>query len=486
MTSGPSTLLQLAHDALDSAMPWQLVTPDQPASEATAIDALVITGVTLASAQVGPGSLFACVPGRRVDGHDLAPSVVEAGAAALVTMRPLGVPVPQIVVKDPRRAVALLAAAFFGWPSRQLSLTGITGTNGKTSTAQLLNGVLNAVGRTSAVRGTLEGTLTTPEAPEFQAWLAQCRDGGLHSAVVEVSSHALELERVTGTWFEVGVFTNLGRDHLDFHGTPERYFAAKAKLFEAQRCGLAVVNRDDVHGRLLSDTVDIPVVGFSADDVEELCVDRFRLSYRWRGHGVQVPLGGRFHMMNSLAALTAASALGVDEAEAVAALATVPAVRGRFEVIEVADAPTVVVDFAHTPDALHEVLSTARSLVGAGRVFVVFGCGGDRDVPKRPLMGATAARLADGVILTCDNPRSEDPQHIIDAIVAGVNDVDAGRLVAVEVDRRAAISLALNAAAPGDVVVVAGKGHETTQIVGDVALPFDDADVVRQLLGVSP
>lgn len=477
MSASPISLSALIADALDARLVWRWA-HDEALNEAA------VALVTASTRDVTVGSLFVCVAGARHDGHDYASAAVQLGAVAVVTMRPLTVAVPQIIVSDTRRALGLLAAAHAGWPSRHLDVIGITGTNGKTSTAQLVAHILNTAGRPTSVRGTLDGTLTTPEAPELQQWLAARRDAGDHAAVLEVSSHALDLDRVAGTSFRLGVFTNLGQDHLDFHGTPERYFAAKAKLFEPQRCAAGVVNRDDVHGRLLADAASIPMTTYGLDDVSDVTVERFEHRYWWRGHQVRVPLGGRFHVMNSLAALTVANELGIDDAEAAGALATAPPIRGRFEVLEMAGSPTVVVDFAHTPDGLEQVLSTARALAGTGRVGVVFGCGGDRDAPKRPVMGAVAARYADAIVLTSDNPRSEDPQMIMDAIRAGIDEVDPQRMVFQDPDRRTAIAAALAWADPGDVVVVAGKGHETTQIIGGQVFPFDDAAVVRELLGV--
>lgn len=475
-------LAALAADACDGRLTWRLVWPDTW----TGPSSVAVCGVTASTHEVEPGFVFVCIAGQRHDGHDFAAEAIARGAVGVVTGRPLAVSVPRLEVDDTRVALGLLAAAQRGWPSRLIDVVGITGTNGKTSTAHLVAHILSSTARPCQVRGTLEGALTTPEAPDLQRWLAERHLAGDAAAVVEVSSHALHLERVAGTRFAVGVFTNLGRDHLDFHGTPERYFAAKAKLFDKGRCATGVVNRDDVHGRLLAHAADIPMVTFGLDDVDDVVVDRFEHRYSWRGHDVRVPLGGQFHVMNSLAALTAASVLGVDEAEAAASLASMGAIRGRFEVIEVPDAPTVVVDFAHTPDGLEQVLRAARAMVGAGRLTVVFGCGGDRDAPKRPVMGEVAARLADVVVLTSDNPRSEDPEAIIEAIRRGAVDAHPACPVWVEVDRREAVRTAVHGARPGDVVVVAGKGHETVQVVGGELLPFDDIAVAREALGDRP
>lgn len=467
----------LAEAALEGHMSWSL-----GQATSASVEHCVVTQVTASTEHVTPGALFVCVRGRRHDGHDLAPQAVASGAVALVTERELALAVPQIVVGDSRRAMGYLAAALAGWPSRLLDVVGVTGTNGKTSTAHLLAHILSFAGRPTQVRGTLEGALTTPEAPEVQRWLGDRVAAGDRGAVLEVSSHALELERVTGVDFRLGVFTNLGHDHLDFHGTPERYFAAKAKLFERERCAAGVVNRDDVHGRLLADVAEIPITTFGVDDLSNVTVSRFHHAYDWRRHRVHVPLGGAFHVMNSLAALTAAEVLGVDACVAATALRDARPVRGRFEVIDQPGAPTVVVDFAHTPDGLEQVLTTARTLLDGGRLIVVFGCGGDRDAPKRPVMGAVAARLADVVVITSDNPRSEDPRLILDAIRSGVDRAGGHSLVVEEIERRSAIVAAVAMAEPNDVIVIAGKGHETTQTIGDRVIPFDDAAEARRAL----
>jgi UDP-N-acetylmuramoyl-L-alanyl-D-glutamate--2,6-diaminopimelate ligase len=437
-----------------------------------------VTGVTHDSRQVGPGSLFCCVPGRVTDGHDHAPGAVAAGAVALLCERPLDLPVAQVVVADARATMGPVAAAFHGHPSASMDVVGVTGTNGKTTTTFLLQAILEAAGRPTGVIGTLSGARTTPEAPELQARLAELRDEGRRAVAMEVSSHALALDRVAGTRFRVAVFTNLSRDHLDFHETMEDYFAAKARLFEPRYADVAVVNADDPRGRLLADAASVPTRTYSLHDVEGLELGATTSTGTWRGHRLVVPLGGSFNVANALAALGAAVELGVDEATAVAGLAGAAQVPGRFEVVTTDQPFQVVVDYAHTPDGVEQVLKAARA-VAAGRVLVVLGAGGDRDWDKRPMMGEAAARHADVVVVTSDNPRSEDPEVIAAAVAAGA----AGhRDVRVELDRRAAIELAVRDARPGDIVVVAGKGHETTQTIGDRVLPFDDREVVRDVL----
>jgi len=341
--------------------------------------------------------------------------------------------------------------------------------------------VLESAGMPTGVIGTLTGKHTTPEGPDLQAQLAGFLAAGKRAVVMEVSSHALALHRVGGTRFSVAVFTNLGRDHLDLHGTVERYFAAKALLFEPVLSAHGVVNTDDLHGRLLLDAAPIPMTGFSQADLVDLEVTPVSHSYRWRGQHVHVHIGGQFNAMNSLAAATAAAALGIEPNAIAAGLGAAPAVPGRFEPVRAGQPFDVIVDFAHTPDGLREALQAARRASGDGNVIVVFGCGGDRDREKRPEMGAVGAELADRVVVTSDNPRSENPLTIINAVIAGVPADYRDRVVS-EPDRRQAFVAAFQIARPGDVVVIAGKGHETTQTIGSDVIDFDDRTVARHLL----
>jgi UDP-N-acetylmuramoyl-L-alanyl-D-glutamate--2,6-diaminopimelate ligase len=444
--------------------------------------AVAVTGMTIDSRSVREGDLFCCVRGEHLDGHELAGTAVAAGAVALVVDHRLDAAgaVPQLVVADTREAVGPLADALWEHPSRRLTMIGITGTNGKTTTSYLLAAVLEAAGWPTGVLGTLTGSFTTPEAPELQARLAGLAGEGKRAVAMEVSSHALAFRRVDGTRFRVAVFTNLGRDHLDLHGTPERYFAAKAGLFEPSFSERGVVNADDVRGRQLLDLAAIPITPFSLADAEELDVGPGASRFHWRGERVELPLGGRFNVANALAAATTAAVLDIDAATIARGLSATAPIPGRMEVIDAGQPFRVVVDFAHTPDALAGLLAELRG-VTRGRVIVVFGCGGDRDREKRPLMGRAAAEGADLVVVTTDNPRSEPPEAIIAAVVAGVPVPRRGNLVT-EADRRAAIALAFDAAGPGDVVVVAGKGHETTQTVAGERRPFDDRVVARMLL----
>ncbi len=463
------------------------------------LDEIIGAGIDIGSAvhdsrAVVAGSLYVCLRGDTFDGHDFARSAVEAGAVALLVDHELDEvgDVAQIVVDDTRLRAGPIAAAVAGHPSRELTTVGITGTNGKTTTAAMLTAIFETAGLSCGVVGTLHGPRTTPEATELQRTLRSFADAGRRAAVLEVSSHALALHRVDGTEFDAVVFTNLGHDHLDLHGSHEEYFRAKARLFDAAFAPLAIVNADDRYGRLIVDASgdDIRVVSYSVDELSDLEIESASHRYRWRGHHVDVPIGGDFNVSNSLAALTTAVELGISEDVAVRGLGQLETVPGRFEVIDHDAARkrnvTVVVDYAHTPDGLASVLESARHQVGPGGALVaVFGCGGQRDRAKRPEMGAVAARYADRVVVTSDNPRHEDPAAIIDEILAGIASSDRDCVDAV-IDRRMAIVDAIASAQAGDVVVIAGKGHERIQEIGDDVFEFDDRSVAATALEAHP
>jgi UDP-N-acetylmuramoyl-L-alanyl-D-glutamate--2,6-diaminopimelate ligase len=386
-----------------------------------------------------------------------------------------------------------MSAVVFGSPAEALTTIGVTGTNGKTTCTYLLEAILRAAGRTPGVIGTtgawIDGTAvpierTTPEAPDLQRLLARMRDRGVAAVAAEVSSHAMALRRVDGVRFDAAVFTNLSLDHLDFHGSMEAYFDAKARLFTDEHAVIGVVNLDDDWGARLADAAAIPIVTYGVRSLadlhaEDLAVGPEGSSFAVDGVRVRTALRGAFNVENCLAALGAARAIGIDLDAAAAALGTVEGVPGRMEIVDAGQAFPVVVDYAHTPDSIRFVLRGARSLA-AGRVIVVFGCGGDRDRAKRPSMGSAATSTADLTVLTSDNPRSEDPDAIIREIEPGA--VQGGGAYVVEPDRRAAIRLAIHEAGPGDVVVVAGKGHEATQEIRGAWIPFDDREVVREEL----
>jgi len=442
-----------------------------------------VTSVTYDSHAVASGALYCCVPGQSSDGHDHAPAAVAAGAVALLCERFVAADVVQARVASTRRAMAPVAAAFHGHPSRSLSVVGVTGTNGKTTVAHLLAAVLRAHGWDTGVMGTLDGPRTTPEAPELQAALARHLTAGAKAVALEVSSDALVQHRADAVWFAVAAFTNLSPEHLNTHGDMESYFAAKASLFDAERAGTGVVNADDPWGRRLLGSARLPLVAYSMADVTDVEVRPRSTRFRWDGQPVDLRLGGRFNVSNAVCAATVARVLGVGAAAVAAGLSDLGAVPGRYERVDVGQPFAVVVDYAHTPAALEQVLLAAREEAdGAGRVVVVFGCGGDRDRGKRPVMGEVAARLADVVVLTSDNPRSEDPAAILDEVRAGAG---AAPSLVVEPDRRAAVQSAVDAARPGDVVVVAGKGHETGQTAGGHTEPFDDRQVARSALAAA-
>jgi UDP-N-acetylmuramoyl-L-alanyl-D-glutamate--2,6-diaminopimelate ligase len=447
-----------------------------------------ISGLAYASQSVTAGALFFCVPGFRSDGHDFAPDAVNRGAAALVTERRLELGVPELVVDDVRAAMGPAAARFYGDPTAELDVVGITGTNGKTTTAFLVRHLLEAGGRQTGLLGTVKRVVggleeqverTTPEAIDLHQTFRQMLDGGDSAAAMEVSSHALELGRVAGIRFACRVFTNLTQDHLDFHGTMEAYFAAKRRLFEEP--GLAVVNVDDEYGRRLAAELDDVVTfgieheaDYRARDIEfDVMGSRFVVDAPDGELRIESPLPGIFNVQNVLGAIAAVRSLGVERIS----LEGFGRVPGRFEAVDEGQDFGVLVDYAHTPDSLENVLRAARELTGE-RLHVVFGAGGDRDRGKRPLMGDAARRLADRVLVTSDNPRSEQPEAIIDEVMEGAG-ADAGR----EVDRRRAIARAIDEAAPGDVVVIAGKGHEQGQeFENGRKEPFDDVTVAREAL----
>jgi UDP-N-acetylmuramoyl-L-alanyl-D-glutamate--2,6-diaminopimelate ligase len=429
---------------------------------------------------VAPGSLYCCVVGANVDGHDLAPEAVQLGASALLVERRLDLPVPQARVERVRPAMAEAAAALNGRPSEHMKVIGVTGTNGKTSVTHMLAAVLEASGWATGLLGTLTGPRTTASAPELQAALAAELRRGAKALAMEVSSHALVQHRVDAVHFAAAVFTNLSQDHLDYHGTMDAYFEAKSRLFRDGRAETAVVNVTGEWGRRLVPMVEGPVVTFSLADARVLEAGLTGTTFRWKGAEVRLPMAGLFNVENALAAATTASVLGVPEEVVAAGLSGLAPVRGRMEEVR-SDRPfSVLVDFAHTPDGLEQVLSSVRATLPAGsRLAVVFGCGGERDRAKRPLMGSAASRLADLAVITNDNPRSEDPLAIIDSVRHGV---DGPATVEVEPDRRAAMELAFRWARPGDAVVIAGKGHESGQESAGVTVDFDDVTVARQLL----
>jgi UDP-N-acetylmuramoyl-L-alanyl-D-glutamate--2,6-diaminopimelate ligase len=454
--------------------------------------AVVVRDVGFDSRETVPGAVFFCVPGANTDGHGHARDAIRAGAVALVVERWLDLDVPQIRVRAVREAMGPMSAVVFDEPSRSLTVVGVTGTNGKSTVVHLLDAVFRTAGHRTGSIGTVGAHIggepialarTTPEAPDLIRLLARMRDTGITSVAMEVSSHALDLGRVGGVRFDVGLFTNLSQDHLDHHGTMERYFEAKESFFTPERIDRAVVNLDDPWGRRLLD-VAVPLTTYGLDPAADVRGEDVRttpggLAFRVADREVSSPLRGVFNASNCLATIAACEVLGVDGADIVRGLASASQVPGRMEPIEAGQDFLAVVDYAHTPDSIRTVLAAARPLA-TGRVIVVFGCGGDRDRAKRSPMGAAATEGADLTVITTDNPRSEDPSAIIAEVERGA--VAGGGSYVIEPDRRDAIRLALRAAAAGDVVVVAGRGHEPMQEMGGAFLPFDDRVVVREEL----
>jgi len=443
-----------------------------------------VSDITNDSTQVSRGSLFCCVVGDLVDGHEFARDALNAGASALLVERELPLDCAQIVVTNTRRAMGEISSALYDHPSQKMRVVGITGTNGKTTTAHLLGAIFRQQGLNTEVLGTLSGARTTPESCDLQRSLWQAANAGVQAVVMEVTSHALVLQRIVGTQFDAVVFLNLSPEHLDFHKTQEQYYVAKASLFDGQFSSLGFINRDDVHGQLLLDATEINTVSFGLEDIENLEVTASSHSYVWREKKLHVPVGGKFNVSNSLAAATVAAGLGVGIVDIVSGLAAAGTVAGRFQSISNNVPFDVIVDYAHTPDALERVLDTTREIIApGGKIILVFGCGGDRDKTKRPQMGSIAATHADCVIVTSDNPRSEEPMDIAHQIISGIENIDRRSAVIVELDRRSAIELALMTARKGDVVIIAGKGHEITQTIGNHVLPFNDAQVANELIG---
>ena len=479
--------------------------------------AVEITGVSYDSRTVRPGDLFFCVSGFRDDGHEFARGALDAGAAALVVERPLGLGVPEVVVESARAAMAPVAARFYGDPSSELEVVGITGTNGKTTTAYLVRALFQATGEECGLLGTVKSVVggveravarTTPEAIDLQADFRAMLDGGEEACAMEVSSHALSLGRADGIHFSAAVFTNLSRDHLDFHETMEEYFQAKRRLFTgATPPRVSVVNVGDPHGLALAAEIEGVRTFVVGDDHADYRASGLRCTVEGCSFRLHTPAGegevalrmpGRFNVANALGALAAVHSLGGELDVLVSALEEGVRVPGRFEPVDEGQDFAVLVDYAHTPDSLENVLRAARELAGTGedgtgRVLCVFGAGGDRDRGKRPLMGEMAARLADVVVVTSDNPRSEDPEQIIAEImggIAGSGDSEhargqgpGARSVRSIADRAEAVAEAIACARPGDVLVIAGKGHEQGQeLAGGRKVPFDDVSVAREAL----
>src|SRR3954471_3673711 len=458
---------------------------------------VAVTSLTFDNRLAGPGTLFFCVPGFTRDGHDFAPDAVARGAVALVVQRPLGLGVPEVQVDDVRAAMAQAAARFYGEPTRTLKVAGMTGTNGKTTTAFLTRALLEGTGIRTGLLGTVKSVIggvehpvvrTTPEAIDLQRTFRAMLEAGDSACAMEISSHALELRRADAIHVAAAVFTNLTQDHLDFHPTMEAYFQAKRLLFASPLTQTRIANADDPYGRRLIAEFDCLTFAiereadYRAVDIRADATGCDFVAVTPDGDfPARVPLPGRFNVLNGLGAWAAARALGAPAPDLPAALAAAQTAPGRFQPVEEGQPFGVIVDYAHKPDALEQVLLAAREMA-AGRLIVVVGAGGDRDRGKRPLMGEIAARIADIALITSDNPRSEPPEAIIGEIVAGIPPNPHAE-VERDADRRASILRAIELARPGDVVVIAGKGHEQGQeFENGRKEPFDDSAVAREAI----
>ncbi|MBJ6363153.1 UDP-N-acetylmuramoyl-L-alanyl-D-glutamate--2,6-diaminopimelate ligase [Paenibacillus sp. GCM10012307] len=471
--------------------------------------ALIINGIETDSRKAGPGNLFICLPGHTVDGHDYAGDAIAKGAAALVVERLLPLEVPQLLVKDSRQAMAVLSNAFFGTPSRRLKLIGVTGTNGKTTTTYLIERILNDAGSKPGVIGTIEmryaGQVfpmsgTTPEALDLQRSLNHMAEAGTDYCVMEVSSHALEQGRVKGCHYRTAIFTNLTQDHLDYHGSMDQYAAAKGLLFsrlgneyaqaESER-SYAVFNADDPASRQLSGLTSAEVITYGIDSEADVRASQIRITakgtsfivHTFKGEAeITMQMVGKFNIYNALAAITAGLIEGIPLGQLKRSLESVSGVPGRVEAVDGGQPFAVIVDYAHTPDGLDNVLRAVKEFA-PGQIVCVFGCGGDRDRTKRPLMGKIAARYADYTIVTSDNPRAEEPSGILREIEQGLieDGISTERYTLIE-DRKQAIQKAVEMASPDDVVLIAGKGHETYQIIGEQTVDFDDRLIAKEAI----
>jgi UDP-N-acetylmuramoyl-L-alanyl-D-glutamate--2,6-diaminopimelate ligase len=459
-------------------------------------DQINIMSVTYDSRQVCPGALFFCISGFKTDGHNYARDAVDNGAVALVVTRRLDIDVTQILVEDSRTAMALISRTFYGRPDESLHMIGITGTNGKTTTTYMIKSILECGGKKTGLIGTIVNMIgaetlatdrTTPESPDLFALLRRMADEGCESVVMEVSSHSLELDRVTGVTFDVAVFTNLTQDHLDFHLTFDNYLAAKKKLFCAAKS--AAINADDAVTPKIMDGIDIDWRSFGIKEKADVYARNIEITPRGVNYDLcsrqgMLPLGlkipGIFSVYNSLSAATACLLLGIGLEMIKTGLEAMPSVAGRFEVLDTGNRPfTLILDYAHTPDSLENTLLTVREFA-RGRIIAVFGCGGDRDKGKRPIMGEIAGRLSTFVVITSDNPRSEKPLTIISEIEIGIKKTKC-EYRCIE-NRREAIRYAIHSARPEDIIVLAGKGHETYQEIHGIKYPFDEKVVVQELL----
>lgn len=456
--------------------------PNLPTPPPTGDLSVLVDHITEDSRQVRPGSLFCALTGTAHDGHDFVANAAAAGATAALVERPVDVDVPQLVTADARLWTGLLAAAVEGNPSQDVEVIGVTGTNGKTSIVTIIEHIVTTCGSRAASMGTLTGSLTTAAAPGFQRALREHADAGDQVVAAEISSHALDQERVAGTTFAVAVFSNLSQDHLDYHPDMEHYFASKSRLFDTGRARAAVIDVSDPWGARLAKMITIPIVEVDGAEIAKRAVlGPAGSTFRWRDHEIALPLGGRFSITNAVLAAEACVSIGFDPTLVAEALGSAPQIPGRFELVDLGQDFVVLIDYSHTPASVEAAVASARDLA-TNRVLLVFGAAGDRDPGKRPLMGA-AASDADRLYITSDNPRSEDPDAIIAEVKAGVRPSHtANDSVFALTDRKEAIHAAIAEACEGDVVVIAGKGHEDYQIIGSKRFDFDDRLVASDAL----
>ena len=444
------------------------------------INDVEVHGLSYDSRLINSGDLFFCFKGEKKDSHDFVYDAIKGGASALVVERKIDIDFPQVISSSSRKMMSEIAEIFYEFPSREITTVGVTGTNGKTTTVNILSAIAKAAGEKTETIGTLTGQLTTPEAPDLQRQIRDSIGNGVSFLAMEVSSHALLQNRISRMTYDAAIFTNLSLDHLDYHGDMESYYKAKSSLFSPTHSKLAVINADNQFGKRLMNEVEIPQVSFSLNDVDIVERTLIKTTFRWKGKIIELKLPGVFNLENALAAVVTAEALGFNREVIAKGLESAKGTPGRFELLTYSDEePYIIVDYCHTPDGLEKILLSINELLPGARTHVVFGCGGDRDTSKRAQMGMISETHATNVYLTSDNPRSENQMAIINDILAGIHDTEP---VYVNPDRREAIFHAVTTANQDDVVLIAGKGCEPYQEISGTLHPFLDSDVGREAL----
>ena len=444
------------------------------------INDVEVHGLSYDSRLINSGDLFFCFKGEKKDSHDFVYDAIKGGASALVVERKIDIDFPQVISSSSRKMMSEIAEIFYEFPSREIITVGVTGTNGKTTTVNILSAIAKAAGEKTETIGTLTGQLTTPEAPDLQRQIRDSIGNGVSFLAMEVSSHALLQNRISRMTYDAAIFTNLSLDHLDYHGDMESYYKAKSSLFSPTHSKLAVINADNQFGKRLMNEVEIPQVSFSLNDVDIVERTLIKTTFRWKGKIIELKLPGVFNLENALAAAVTAEALGFNREVIAKGLESAKGTPGRFELLTHSDEePYIIVDYCHTPDGLEKILLSINELLPGARTHIVFGCGGDRDTSKRAQMGMISETHATNVYLTSDNPRSENQMVIINDILAGIHDTEP---VYVNPDRREAIFHAVTTANQDDVVLIAGKGCEPYQEISGTLHPFLDSDVGREAL----